>query len=238
MSPRLALLAACLACAPAHAAPRPTTEAPAAPAGARPELNDVYRDPKSLRRWRRNLEREGREVHDRKADILADLSLKPGMVVADVGAGTGLYTLDLARAVGPTGRVLAVDIIPHFLRHIGDEAKRAGLTNVVLVQASADALGLEPASVDLIYLCDVYHHLERPTAALAELRAALRPGGTLVLVDLAREPGKSPAWILEHVRADRRKVLAELAEAGFGLVADHTDALHLRENYILHLKAP
>lgn len=236
MPARLALLAASLlACAPAQAAPRPTT---ATPAGARPELNDAYRDPKSLRRWRHSFEREGREVRDRKADILADLPLKPGMVVADVGAGTGLYTLDLARAVGPTGRVLAVDIIPHFLRHVGDQARRAGLTNVSLVQASADALGLEPASVDLVYLCDVYHHLERPAATLAAIRAALRPGGALVLVDLAREPGTSPAWILDHVRADRAQVLAELTAAGFTLVADHTGALGLRDNYILHLGAP
>lgn len=234
MSRLAALLAACLACAPAHAAPQPASQAPA---GARPELNDAYRSPTKLRKWTRSFEREGREVRDRKADILADLPLKPGMVVADVGAGTGLYTLDLARVVGPTGTVHAVDIIPHFLRHIGKKAARAGVTNIRLVQASTDALGLAPASIDLVFLCDVYHHLERPAATLAAIRAALRPGGALVLVDLAREPGKSPSWILDHVRADRQQVLAELAAAGFTLVADRTDALGLRDNYVLHLSA-
>lgn len=234
MSPRLAaLLAACLACAPAHAAPQPPAQPPA---GARPELNDAYRRPTTLRKWRRSFEREGREVRDRKADILADLPLKPGMTVADVGSGTGLYTLDLARAVGPAGAVFAVDIIPHFLRHVGKQAARAGLSNVTLVQSTTDALGLPPASVDLVFLCDVYHHLERPAATLAAIRGALRPGGALILIDLAREPGKSPPWILDHVRADRSQVLAELAAAGFTLVADRTDALGLRANYLLHLR--
>ena len=158
------------------------------------------------------------------------------MAVADVGSGTGLYTLDLARAVGPDGPVYAVDIIPHFLRHVGKQAARAGLANVTLVQSTTDALNLPPGSVDLVFLCDVYHHLERPAATLAAIRAALRPGGALILIDLAREPGKSPRWILDHVRADRSQVLAELAAAGFTLVADRTDALGLRDNYLLHLR--
>lgn len=242
MSRRLAvLLAACLACAPAHAATRLDTRLDTrpdanTPAGARPELNDAYRSPAKLRKWRRSFEREGREVRDRKPAILADLPLKPGMAVADVGSGTGLYTLDLARAVGPDGPVYAVDIIPHFLRHVGKQAARAGLANVTLVQAGADALNLAPGSVDLVFLCDVYHHLERPAATLAAIRAALRPGGALILIDLAREPGTSPKWILDHVRADRSQVLAELAAAGFTLVADRTAALGLRDNYLLHLR--
>ena len=242
MSRRLAvLLAASLACAPAHAATRLDTRLDTrpdanTPAGARPELNDAYRSPAKLRKWRRSFEREGREVRDRKPAILADLPLKPGMAVADVGSGTGLYTLDLARAVGPDGPVYAVDIIPHFLRHVGKQAARAGLANVTLVQAGADALNLAPGSVDLVFLCDVYHHLERPAEVLAAIRRVLRPGGALVVLDLDRVSGVSPKWIFRHVRAGKTEVLAELGAAGFTLTADRSAALGLRDNYFLHLR--
>lgn len=236
MSVRRALLAVCLACAPAHASPPASPQPPAGePEGARPALNDAYRDPDDLNKWQHVFEQEGREVRDRKPDILVDLSLRPGMSVADVGAGTGLYTLDLARAVGPAGTVYAVDIIPHFLRHIEKKAARAGLKNIRLVQAGAGALNLPPASADLVFTCDVYHHLERPAATLAAIRAALRPGGTLVLVDLRRD-ADSPAWIFEHVRATRDQVVAEITAAGFSLVTDRTAALGLRDNYVLHFK--
>lgn len=235
--PRLALFAVLLACAQS----RPSADAPE-PAqhpnsgGADPELNDAYRDPKDLRANIRRFEHEGREVRDRKPAILRDLSLQPGMVVVDLGAGTGLYTLDLARAVGPEGRVYAVDIIPHFLAHIGRRAAAAGLQNITLVDAANTATDLPPASVDLVFMCDVYHHLERPTEVLADIRRILRPGGELVLIDLERVPGKSPRWIFDHVRADKSTTLRELLAAGFVLSSDRSAALDLRDNYLLHLR--
>lgn len=238
---RLAALAALLACACATSPRRADAPVPAdrpsdAPVGADPTLNDAYRDPSDLRAHVRRFEHEGREVRDKKPAILADLSLKPGMTVVDLGAGTGLYTLDLARAVGPEGRVLAVDIIPHFLQHIGRRAEKAGLSNITLIHARDAAAELPPGGVDLVFMCDVYHHLERPAEVLGDVRRALRPGGELVVVDLDRVPGKSPAWILEHVRADKDATVRELQAAGFVLIADRTDALGLRDNYLLHLR--
>lgn len=230
---RFALFAVCLACAQS----RPSADAPEpAQPGADPELNDAYRDPADLRANIRRFEHEGREVRDRKTSIIADLSLKPGMTVVDLGAGTGLYTLDLARAVGPAGRVYAVDIIPHFLQHIGRRAKEAGLDNITLVPAEKSATDLPPGSVDLVFMCDVYHHLERPAEVLADIRRLLRPGGELVLIDLERVPGKSPRWIFDHVRADKSTTLQELLAAGFVLTSDRSAALGLRDNYLLHLR--
>lgn len=255
----LALLATSLACAPArtdsaaplvapHEAPEEVAKAadppPAASAtpvpptiaGADPALNRQYADPQRTDRWDRVFTDENREVAARRSDILQDMSVPPGAVVADVGAGTGLFTLELARAVGESGRVYAVDIVPHFLRRIDERARAAGLANVTTVQATQRSPGLAPASVDLVLLCDAYHHLEEPAAVLAELRRALRPGGTLVLIDLNREPGRSPDWMLRHVRAGKAEVLAELQSAGFALVDDRTAALGLRDNYVLRLR--
>lgn len=197
-----------------------------------PGINAPYRDPKGARRWARRFERDGREVHDHRAQIVQALALRPGMAIADVGAGSGLFTLAFAEAVGPTGRVYAVDIIPHFLAHIRAKLEKAGVTHVTLVQATDRSAELPPASVDLVFMSDAYHHLEFPQHVLASLRSALRPGGSLWLIDFNRGPDSDPS-LRRHVRAGKAEVLQELAQAGFEVVAE--PAL-LQENYVLQLR--
>lgn len=92
---------------------------------------------------------------------------------------------------------------------------------------------LEPASVDLVFVCDTYHHFEYPQAMLASIREALVPGGVLALIDYRRKPGVSAPWIFEHVRADRRTVIDEVKQAGFDLI---DDPLRLRENYFIRFR--
>jgi predicted methyltransferase len=198
-----------------------------------PGINAPYRSRGAAPRWARRFERDGREVHDHRAEIVRALALRPGMAVADLGAGTGLFTVAFAETVGPTGTVYAVDLIPAFLAHIRRKIERAGLTQVQLIQASDRSAELPPASVDLVFMSDVYHHLEYPQHVLASLRQALRPGGSLWVIDFQREPGRSPAWVLSHVRAGKAEVLRELALAGFELVAEHP---LLRDNYVLQLR--
>ncbi|MCA9692833.1 MAG: class I SAM-dependent methyltransferase [Myxococcales bacterium] len=200
-----------------------------------PGINDAYQKEQRVGPWVRRLERDGREVHDRRVDILRALALQPGMAVADVGAGTGLFTLEFARAVGDRGRVYAVDVMPKFLEHIDHKAARAGLSQVRTVQAGERDVGLDEAAVDLVFMSDVYHHIEYPRAYLASLRRALRPGGRLVLIDFRREEGQSDAWILEHVRAGQAQVVREFTEAGFVL---EQEVELLRENYFLRFRRP
>lgn len=197
-----------------------------------PGINAPYRARGAARTWSRRFERDGREVHDHQAEIIAALGLRPGMAVADVGAGTGLFTLVFARAVGPDGSVFAVDLIPAFLDHIRAKLKKADIHNVQLVQASDRSSELPPASVDLVFMSDAYHHLEYPQHTLASLRAALRPGGALWIVDFQRE-ASSDVWLRKHVRAGKTQVLHELELAGFELVEELP---LLRENYVLHLR--
>ena len=121
--------------------------------------------------------------------VAAAVGLKPGMVVADVGAGTGLFTRLFAKAVGPTGQVYAVDIAPKFLEHVRATSRGAGLRNVTPVLCSPDSVDLPPAAVDVAFVCDTYHHFEFPERTLASLRRAIKPGGKLVVIDFVREPG-------------------------------------------------
>lgn len=233
--------------APAQAAEAPVAPAPAAsqpaPAAAEPEAsvhpgaNDQYlRADMDVNDWLQRFERGGREIFDHRQAILAATGVAAGSEVADVGAGTGLFSRLFARTVGPTGRVYAVDIVPKFLRHIEDENKRLGIRNITAVKGTERAAALPPESVDLVFLCDSYHHFEYPRAMNASLLQALRPGGTLMLIDFRREPGKSPGWILEHVRAGQEVFSAELQAAGFEKLGETPPVLE--ENYIVRFRKP
>lgn len=198
----------------------------------KPGINDPYRGAAAAKRWAKRFERDGREVHDRRAEIIKAMGLGRGMAVADVGAGTGLFTLAFAEAVGPEGVVYAVDLMPNFLAHIREKLDRAKVRHVRLVQATDRSSELPAASVDAIFMSDAYHHLEYPQHTLATLRAALRPGGTLWLIDFKLD-ANSDAWLKAHVRAGKDQVLRELTAAGFVLVEELG---LLQENYFLKLR--
>jgi ubiquinone/menaquinone biosynthesis C-methylase UbiE len=222
---RLLFLPFALLAAFAGAAPRE---------GADPAINRPYLDA-DYAEWLRRFESPGREVYDRRAAIEAAINLRAGMHVADIGAGTGLFTLPFARAVGPLGRVYAVDISRPFTENILRRTRAEGLANVQVVVNSQTDTGLPDGSIDLAFLCDTYHHFEQPRAMLAAIRRALRAGGVLVVIDFERREGQSPGWILGHVRAGKQQVIEEIEAAGFRLAAD--EAL-LKENFFLRFVKP
>jgi ubiquinone/menaquinone biosynthesis C-methylase UbiE len=200
--------------------------------GADPAINQPYLDP-DFAQWVERFESPGREVYDRRAAIVAASGVEPGMRVADIGAGTGLFTLLFARAVGPTGHVTAVDISPTFAANIKRRAQNEKLGNVsTRVNSQADT-GLPPASIDVAFISDTYHHFEQPRAMLASIHRALRAGGTLIVIDFERIEGESSAWVLGHVRADKKQVIHEIEAAGFRLVADTG---LLKENFFLRFE--
>ena len=143
------------------------------------EMNKKFADPKlDVAPFVRHFENESREVFAQRQTIVRAVGLRPGDVVADVGAGTGLFTRLFANEVGPKGTVYAVDISPAFLRHIAERAKVDGNDRVVkTVRNSPDSIPLPARSVDVIFVCDTYHHFENPGSMLASMHRALRPGG-------------------------------------------------------------
>lgn len=133
------------------------------------------------------LERESRAREERPEQLLRELALAPGMTVADIGAGTGYYTWQLAKQVGPGGRVYAVDVQPEMIRMLDSQMAKRGVRNVVSVLGSETTVKLPPASVDLAIMVDVYHELAYPAEVLDSIVEALKPGGRVVFVEYRAE---------------------------------------------------
>ena len=183
--------------------------------------------------WVERFEKEGREVYDNRLAIVKALHLRPGMTVADIGAGTGLFVPLFAEAVGTKGTVYAVDIAPEFVKHIQQRSAANGLTQVRTVLCTDRSVELPPNSVDVAYICDTYHHFEFPQSTMTSLHRALKPGGEVVVVDFKRIPGESSEWILSHVRAGQEVFEKEIAAVGFQKVGD---VLKLQQNYVVRFR--
>jgi predicted methyltransferase len=193
------------------------------------EINTPFQNP-NVAEYIKRFESEPREVYAQRTAIVQALGLKPGMAVADVGAGTGLFTRLIADRVGSEGTVYAVDISRPFLKHIAEEAQKRGQTQVQTVQGTQETTNLPPNSVDLAFICDVYHHLEQYERVLASIHQALRPGGRLVVIEFDRREGVSTEFVLKHVRDDKARFLAEIRAAGFEPIAT-PDPPRLKENF-------
>ena len=138
------------------------------------------------------LEREEREQEERGDLLLRELGLKPGMAVADVGAGTGYYARRIAPLVGSSGTVYAVDVQPEMIQMLGDLAKKANLPNIKPMLCTVDNVKLPDVSIDLAIMVDVYHELEFPFEVMESVVRALKPGGRVVVVEYRAEDPKVP----------------------------------------------
>jgi ubiquinone/menaquinone biosynthesis C-methylase UbiE len=161
------------------------------------------------------LERPEREDEEAPSKALDALQLKPGMTVADIGAGSGYYSSRMAKRVGPTGRVYATDIQPGMIALLERRIKSEGLTNVTTVLGGLDDPRLPPASIDLAIMVDVYHELQEPQVFLQRLKGAFKPGGRLVLLEFRKEDPKIP--ILEVHKMSVAEVKQEMEAEGYVL---------------------
>jgi SAM-dependent methyltransferase len=221
---------------PAQAQELPTAVDASQEASVRPGINRDFLNPDlDVAQWVGRFELESREIFAARRDVLAACHLRPGMRVADVGAGTGFYSRMFAGAVGPTGWVYAIDIAPAFVNHIANQAAADGVTNLTAVRCSERSITLPPASIDLAFICDTYHHFEFPQSTLASIHRALADGGQLVVIDFERIPGQSREWVIEHVRAGKAEFRAEIEAAGFAFV-DDVKIAGFHENYLLRFK--
>lgn len=182
-------------------------------------------------------EGESREIFAERQTIVEALALSNGSRIADIGAGTGFFTALFAGEVGDDGTVYAVEISPNFLEHLRERFAAEESTPVRVVEGTRSSVELPPSSVDLAFICDVYHHFESPQDSLASLHSAIRSGGSLVLIDFERIPGKSPEWIFEHVRAGKEVFRAEIEAAGF-VFTEEIQLEGLKNNYILRFERP
>lgn len=175
---------------------------------------------------------ESREVFACREQIYNALNLQPGMVVADVGSGTGLFLEPLSKGAGETGKVIAVDISPKFVKHLRQRADKESLKNVEVVFCSDRDANLKPNTVDRALICDVYHHFEYPASTMKSVFDAMKIGGKLVVVDFNRIEGKSRQWTMEHVRAGKAVFQKEILDAGFKFDGE-IEVKGFIENYLL-----
>jgi SAM-dependent methyltransferase/protein tyrosine phosphatase (PTP) superfamily phosphohydrolase (DUF442 family) len=202
-----------------------------------PELNKDFLDPNlDVDLWISRFEVESREIFASRLEILKNCGVQAGQQVADIGAGTGLFTRLFAHEAGDNGVVYAVDIAPAFLGHINKMTRELHIENVSPVLCREDSVCLPPGSIDIAFVCDTYHHLAYPQDTLRTIRKALRPNGTLVVVDFEKIPGTSREWVLGHVRADKQTVRSEIEAAGFEFL-DEPDVAGLEENYLMRFKS-
>ena len=165
-----------LALATASAEEAPQKERPAVlPA----RMNQRFVDPDlKVQPFVKRFENDARDVYVKRQEITRAVGLRPGDAVADIGAGSGLFTQLFAEQVGPKGTVYAVDIGPAFLKYIAEQAKKHGHEHIVkTVLNSQDSTELPSASIDVAFICDTYHHFEHPKEMLASIRPRCGPGG-------------------------------------------------------------
>lgn len=202
--------------APAQpATPRP---APMPPGAAHHHPTTMVHRFEDANAWAKVFDDPARDAWQRPDDVIASLALTSTMAVADVGAGTGYFTIRLARAV-PAGQVIATDIEPDMVRYLTERAAREHAPNVRAVLATGDDPGLAAGTLDRILVVDVWHHIaDRPRYAKA-LAAALRPGGQIAIVDFTAEASHGPPR--KH-RLPPEAILADLQAAGLDATVSPT----------------
>ena len=186
-------------------------------------INDSYKSANlRVEEWVQRFEVEGREAYDLRHQIVDAIGLKPGQSVADVGAGTGLFIPLLAEEVGSKGVVYAVDISPRFIEHIQKKVAAANLNQVKMVLSNERSIALPPASVDVVFASDAYHHFVHYQDMLASIGRALKPGGQFIVVDFDLESKALPSSMIEHVGKSKEEFTRQIEEAGFERVEDLT----------------
>ena len=161
------------------------------------------------------LDRPEREKEEQLAKLIEALDLKPGMVVADIGAGTGRISVMMAKEVGPDGKVIAVDIQEEMLSVLDKKLKQMKVTNVVPKLGTVKSPELEPSSVDLAVFVDVYHELAFPYEMMLSLSKALKPGGCVAFVEYRKEDPKVPIKLVHKMT--QAQVKREMSHPEFGL---------------------
>ena len=167
------------------------------------------------------LTRDNREQEERCSLMLANLGVKQGMTICDMGCGNGFYTLQLAKMTGETGRVYAVDIQPEMLKLLKRRADEQNVRNIAPVLGTFTDPKLPKGKIDLILLVDVYHEFSHPEPMLAAMREALSPTGLCALVEFRAEDPNVP--IKPEHKMTKEQILKEWPANGFKLVKEYNE---------------
>lgn len=202
----------------------PAAPPPLAPAqhGEAPQEHGRHRQPRDLQQYLRDLDSPSRDEYQKPVQVVEALGLKPGMAVVDLGSGSGYFTRRFAEALGATGTVYAVDVEREMLAYVERSLPPAtARATVELILANPEQPGLPPASADLIFLCNVYHHLEERPAYFTRLASALKPGGRVAVIDFYHDERAGNVGFPRRHLVARDTVIEEMTKAGYRLAREH-----------------
>jgi len=169
-----------------------------------------------IQKWVDIFEDPARAEWQKPEEVVKKLELKPGGTVADIGAGTGYFTRLFAIAVGHKGKAIGLDIEPAMVEYMKEDAKKQGLTNYEARVVKPDDTGLPSKSVDVIFICNTYHHIEDRVNYLKKLTGALKSNGRIVIVDFYKKPLPVGPQSVAH-KISEEDVKKEFKKAGYRL---------------------
>jgi len=181
------------------------------------QMHRLHNDPKA---YIGALEDPQRDAYQKPHEVVHALGLKPGEIIADIGAGSGYFTFHLARHVGEKGKVYAVDVSPDMILHINRRIREQKAHNVVTVLADPDDPLLPDQSVNRFFICDVWHHIENQTKYLTLMKKMLKPGGEVVIIDFHKK--EFPVGPPMKMKIAREDVIKRLESNGYRLTKEHT----------------
>ena len=185
------------------------------------QMHQLHRDPKS---YIGALEDPKRDTYQKPHEVLTALKIKPGEVIADIGAGSGYFTFRLAHFVGDKGKVYAVDVSPDMVRHVNRRIRETKTANVVTVLADPDDPLLADQSVNRLFICDVWHHVENQSKYLSLMKKMLKPGGEIVMIDFHKK--ELPFGPPMQMKIAREDLIKQMETNGFRVSKEHTFLPH------------
>jgi ubiquinone/menaquinone biosynthesis C-methylase UbiE len=175
---------------------------------------------KGVEKWERIFDDPKRDEWQKPQEVVDALGLKPGQIVADIGAGTGYFEKRLSKSVSPGGIVLAIDSEPEMVRHLGERALKEGTANVVPVLALPQEPFVPPGRADCVLVVDTYHHIDDRVRYFHRLKETLAPGGRIVVIDFHKRP--LPVGPPPQHKLPREFVVDEMKQAGYRLEDEKT----------------
>jgi len=182
-----------------------------------------HRRPADIQQYLEHLDRAERDTDQQPERVIEALGLQSGLSVADIGAGSGYFTRRFVQAVTEKGTIYAVDVEPDMLQYAKASIARMPIPSTVeFILAQPDNPHLPPQSVDLIFLCNVYHHLNDRPAYFSNIRSALKPGGRIAIIDFYHDARSGDVGFPRKHLVPRDTVIEEMAKSGLQLAREHT----------------
>ena len=186
--------------------------------------------------WVKTLEGPDRIAAQKVDVVLARLNLKPGMVVADIGAGSGLFSRPIAKAVSPGGKVYAVDIQQDLLDYVNQRSKQENIKNIQTVLGGFTDPKLPVHDVDLVFINDVLHHIENRAVYLKSLGQYMKASGRIALIEMDKNDPNTPHRNQPELLVSREQIAMWMSEAGFKLVQEHADVFPGTRLFLIYRK--